>query len=324
MLEHVHACQEAGNQARGDELGKEKPRISVSQIGHWPRAAIYDAFRWHRDHRLHVEPTHPFRGYVQEIMEAGNVWEHQTAKALARKFGDAAHWRKDDPALRVRNSCWSGHIDFLIDPCHEYPAGAIIEHKATNPNNFKAKDRLPYLFHCLQLLTYRQLLQQKDPSIGYLPAYLYYRSWANWGELSVWEDDRYIVWEGEINGTYKSGEIEMEYTREEQMAMLEHYFIRQELPPRYETPTAVIFSCTRIRGKKVYPDCLYFGHCWPSCHRTGHCREPDRRPRARLAARIHNIYARAGRLYQEAVEEENRYREYHRDKYEVPAVPQFH
>ena len=38
--------------------------------------------------------------------------------------------------------------------------------------------------------------------------------------------------------------------------------------------------------------------------------------------RIHNMFARAGRLYQEAVEEENRYREYLRDKYEVPAVPQ--
>jgi len=54
--------------------------------------------------------------------------------------------------LRVGDGVWSGHIDFLVEPCEEYPAGAIVEHKATNPVNFAHKNRLPYLFHCLQVL----------------------------------------------------------------------------------------------------------------------------------------------------------------------------
>jgi hypothetical protein len=39
---------------------------------------------------------------------------------------DAARYHPDhplhvDPALRVGNDLWSGHIDFLIDPCQELP-----------------------------------------------------------------------------------------------------------------------------------------------------------------------------------------------------------
>ena len=59
-------------------------------------------------------------------MEAGNVWEHQTGKALVRQFDGVVHWERDDPALRVRNGVWSGHIDFLIEECADFPAGAII------------------------------------------------------------------------------------------------------------------------------------------------------------------------------------------------------
>jgi hypothetical protein len=58
-----------------------------------------------------------------------------------------------------------------------------------------------------------------------IPAFIYYRSRANWAELSVWDSDRYIVWEGEINAKCKSGEFEMQYTLSEQMEMLEHYWL---------------------------------------------------------------------------------------------------
>ena len=199
VIEHIQTCHEKGNQARGDELGREEPRLSVSQIGHCPRLAIFEAVRYHPDHPLHVEPTHPFDAYVLEIMEAGNVWEHQTGRALAHRYEDAVHWRKDDDALRVKNGLWSGHIDFLIDECDDFPGGAIIEHKATNPVNFRAKDRLPYPFHCMQVLTYRRLLQQKLGMDYIIPTYLYYRSWANWAEIQVWEYEDCIEWEGEIN-----------------------------------------------------------------------------------------------------------------------------
>jgi hypothetical protein len=156
VIEHVRACNEQGNKARGGELSQLPPRIPVSQIGHCPRQAIFEAARWHPDHPLHVDPTHPFDDYVMEIMEAGNVWEYQTGKALSREFGSRyTHWLREDPALRVGNKYWSGHIDFWIEPCQDYPDGAIIEHKATNPVNFVHKDRLPYLFHCPQVLAYR-------------------------------------------------------------------------------------------------------------------------------------------------------------------------
>ena len=115
-----------GNRKRGDELSQLEPRIPVSQTGHCPRQAILEAVRYHPEHPLHAEPTHGFDPYVKEIVEAGNVWEHQTGKALAEQFDGVVHWERDDPALRVRNGVWSGHIDFLIEECASFPGGAII------------------------------------------------------------------------------------------------------------------------------------------------------------------------------------------------------
>ena len=180
VTNYIETRHVEGNRKRGDELGKLEPRIPVSQIGHCPRQALLEAVRYHPEHPLHAEPTHGFDAYVKEIMEAGNVWEHQTGKALAGQFDGVVHWEHDDPALRVRNGVWSGHIDFLIEECADFPAGAIIEHKATNPVNFQRKDRLPYPFHCMQVLMYRRLLQQKLQSDYVIPTYLYYRSWSNW------------------------------------------------------------------------------------------------------------------------------------------------
>jgi hypothetical protein len=267
VIQHVRECHEAGNQARGDELGQEEPRLSVSQIGHCPRMAILDAVRYHPHHPLHAAPTHDFDDYVLEIMEAGNVWERQTGKALARRFGDRVHWQRGDPELRVRNGCWSGHIDFLIEPCEAYTGGAIVEHKATNPVNFQRKDRLPYPFHCLQVLMYAELLRQKRGLSRAMPTYLYYRSWSNWAELQVWRDDGYTMWEGEMNGKHKSGTIELDLG--EQAGVIEHYWQAQTLPPRYDTPVQVQFSCARARGGDVYPDCRYFGACWPELEQEG-------------------------------------------------------
>jgi hypothetical protein len=160
-VERVQVRHEEGNEARGAELSQEKPRIPVSQIGHCPRMAIFEAARYHPDHPLHVAPTHLFDDYVLEIMEAGDVWERQTTRALARKYGDAVHWKKDDDARRVKDDCWSGHVDFLVEPCGSFPVGAVIEHKATNPANFQRQGRLNYPFHCLQVLTRERLLRQK-------------------------------------------------------------------------------------------------------------------------------------------------------------------
>ena len=267
VTNYIETRHVEGNRKRGDELGKLEPRIPVSQIGHCPRQAIMEAVRYHPDHPLHAEPTHSFDVYVKEIMEAGNVWEHQTGKALAEQFDGVVHWERDDPALRVRNDVWSGHIDFLIEECDHYPAGAIIEHKATNPVNFQRKDRLPYPFHCMQVLMYRRLLQQKLQSDYIIPTYLYYRSWSHWAEIQVWEYDDGIEWEGEINGRTKSGEFDI--CMDDTVRELQDYWLRQVLPPRYRTPTTVKFSCAKVRKGQAWPDCRYFGTCWPELPQEG-------------------------------------------------------
>jgi len=267
VLDHVLLLNQKGDLARKKELEKLPPRLSVSGIGHCPRQAIFEAARYHPDHPLHVDPTHPFDAYVKEVMECGNLWETQTRKALALGLGDKVHWRKNDPLLRVGNDVWSGHLDFVVEPCEEYPGGAIFEHKATNPVNFVRKGRLPYLFHCMQVLTYGRLYREQH-GIGReaLPTWLYYRSWSHWAELEVWDDGRYIVWEGTLNGRDRSGEFEMEVSLTDRMEMLEAAWLQQELPPRYETPFAVDFTCARTNKKRGTgrPSCRYFGVCWPN------------------------------------------------------------
>ena len=267
VLEHVHACCEEGDHLRGAELSTLEPRLPVSQIGRCPRQAIFEAVRYHPDHPLHADTTHPFDPYVEELLECGNVWEHQTGRALSRRLGDKVHWQRADPALRVGNEYWSGHIDFLIDPCSDFPNGAIIEHKATSPTNFVRKDRLPYPFHCMQVLTYERLARRKLGRTDPIPTYLYYRSWSNWGELQVWAKDGRIFWEGKINGRRKSGEFEIDL--DEKVKALESYWKQQTLPPRYESPTAVKFSCARARNGRAYPSCRYFGVCWPELPQHG-------------------------------------------------------
>jgi hypothetical protein len=170
------------DRARRAELQEHGPRLPVSQLGHCPRRCVFEAVRHHLEHPLHVEVTHSYDEYVQEIMEVRNVWERETGIALQRAYGNLLHWDKGDSALRVGNEHWLGHLDFFVEECRQFPYGAVIEHKATNPDNFIKKGRLPYQFHCLQVLMYRRLLPQKW---GNPKAYLYYRSWSHWAEFAL-------------------------------------------------------------------------------------------------------------------------------------------
>jgi len=260
-LYHAAACVNQSNEDRAKELGAKPPRIPVSQIGHCPRQAILEAVRYHPNHPLHTDITHPFDTYVMEVLQAGNVWEPETGKALSRRLGDRVHWERGDPELLVGDDIWSGHIDFLVEPCEEYPIGAVIEHKATNPWNFSAKNRLPYPFHCMQVLMYERLARRKFGLPDPMPVWLYYRSWNNWAELMVWDEDDAIVWEGTINNSFKSGVIEE--SLDERIRLLEEYWKAQELPPRYETPIAEPFTCARAKNGTGRPSCKYFGYCWP-------------------------------------------------------------
>jgi hypothetical protein len=99
IVQHVQVRHEEGNEARGAELSREKPRIPVSQIGHCPRLAIFEAVRYHPDHPLHVAPTHPFDDYVLEIMEAGNVCKYQQATCISRSTATARGERSECIAL---------------------------------------------------------------------------------------------------------------------------------------------------------------------------------------------------------------------------------
>ena len=74
VIKHVRAKQEESNQAWEDTHHYDEPRLFVSDIGHCPRAAYYNAFGHFEGHPFCVERTHPFDDYVVEILRAGYVW----------------------------------------------------------------------------------------------------------------------------------------------------------------------------------------------------------------------------------------------------------
>jgi hypothetical protein len=127
------------------------------------------------------------------------------------------------------------------------------------------KDRLPYLFHCLQALAYERLYRKQHGLNHVVPVWLYYRSWNHWAELEVWDNGGYLCWNGLVNGREKSGEFEMEVSLDTQMQMLAGYWRAEALPPRYETPFTEAFTCGWRDAKKriAKPSCQYFGVCWP-------------------------------------------------------------
>ena len=92
VIEHIQTCHEKGNQARGDELGQEEPWLSVSQIGHCPRMAIFEAVRYHPDHPLHVEPTHPFDAYVLRVWRPGTCGSTRRAEIQVWEYEDCIEW----------------------------------------------------------------------------------------------------------------------------------------------------------------------------------------------------------------------------------------
>lgn len=229
----------------GDWAKAHSGKLAISDLGHCPRKALLRV--------AGIEPTDPFDDYVKEVMRAGIVWEEETKRALEHVIT-----KRLCTQTRVENDDWVGHLDFT------WP-GVIVEHKATNSVNFRRKNGLPYEFHCLQVLGYQRLVKEetgKEPA-----AFLYYRSWANWGELQVWGYSDEIYWEGEINGYEKSGSFDLSI--DDEMASLEAdleaYRETKHLPDTYETPCEKQFACCRIdkRKKIARPSCTYFSHCWP-------------------------------------------------------------
>ena len=188
--------------------------------------------------------THPFRSYVLEVLRAGILWEEETARALRSIPGIQEQ-------LHVGNAKWSGRIDFLTDTC-------IIEHKATNPANLRYSKRIPYEHHCLQLLAYQYFLEG-TPNERRL-AILYYRGWASWGEIEVRQLRDGIHWHGVIAGKVKDGFLETGLA--EEMGKFEQWWGKDELPPKYDSPTEHVFACTRKIKSDTVPNCPYYGVCW--------------------------------------------------------------
>jgi len=82
-------------QADNDRAWQEahSHRLAVSDLGHCVRKAYL---------RLRKsQETHPHDDYVLGIMRDGNVYQDDTARALAAWYGGQVHWDKDDPALCV-------------------------------------------------------------------------------------------------------------------------------------------------------------------------------------------------------------------------------
>lgn len=261
MLERLRAEHK---QDEGKWEKDHEGKLAVSEIGHCVRQAYL---------RLaDVEQTNPPNDYLLELFRCGYMWEAETRKALQAKFGNALHWdQKNDPLMTVGGDIWKGHIDFWIDPQDKYPELVIVEHKATSPVNFVRKDRLPYPFHCLQALAYEKLLRHRQNLGGSIKVLLYYRSWTNWAEFQVWEDNHEgwatpsIFWEGKVNGKPKSGLFELSLPDE--VAAFESWWGATDLPPKYETPFTKQFGCFRQVKKRghptvAWPSCKYFTHCW--------------------------------------------------------------
>lgn len=247
VVKHVIVSNQESRE-RWEKLHKDRPdRLFVSDLGGCVRKAYL---------RLRGEEvTHPFDSYVLEVMKAGKLWEWETTCAMRR-----AHGTKLQEQVPVGNEIWSGRADYLLP-------GRVIEHKATNPANFKYGHRLPYPHHCLQVLAYSLLLDNT-------PATLYYRSWDQWAEIQVCQNAYGIVWEGEFKGKFKSGVLEgLDIVKE--MASFEEWWGQEELPPRYPTPFEKNFTCTKKQRKLYRPACQFFGVCWPQYPQSGTFKEDE-------------------------------------------------
>jgi len=200
--------------------------------------------------RLHgVEQSDPFDGFMKRLFFSGEMAERKLEVALHAEFNEI------QSQVHLENECFIGTADFII------PSLAIVEHKETGKNNFKYKS-LPMENHCLQVLAYQRLLGEPGTD-----AIIYYQNQADWAEFRVWEHWDSIVWEGEINGTYKTGEIET--TLDAEMQALIKPYRKDEIPPRYKTPFEKNYTCCSMYKTYAYSRCNWFNYCWEGTEYEG-------------------------------------------------------
>lgn len=236
-------CDKSQAEWAGRHAGRV-PKLHPSSVGGCRRKAVLNAVDAYPDHLLHVDAA-PLDDYVAELMYHGETWEAVNAPA----FTSAIY----HPHLETE--CWRGEPDFLINGT----VACLVEHKDTAEHNFKIKDRLPYDFHCAQLVCYGLLWEQIH---GHLPEMrLYYNGRGHYAEFLVWPNEELTIWEGQVDDRWHSGVFPLCVGAE--MVALEGYWKRQEVPESHASPFAERFACTKRNRDLAYPACVYFNHCWP-------------------------------------------------------------
>lgn len=190
--------------------------------------------------------------YLLELFFNGNLWEREILKSIAQYT----------PATQVvvRNDVFSGKIDALIGG----HTSIIVEIKDTADHNFRARDRLPYLHHCYQVLAYEVLLQAKWGDIGRGPieCRLYYHGRSQWAEFVVKQED----WGISVVGNKNGDDVEVPFLGadvNQEMSLFRDHFENGTFPARYETPFTERFACTKTVKGYTWPACQYIEHCWP-------------------------------------------------------------
>ena len=263
MAERILRKQEESDREWTESHKDRVPRLSISDIGWCRRKAIYGAYKPYVNHPLHVDVTHPFDEYLLTKFEEGSTMEQMTSDGVQEHYkGTSTDVSDNEP---WRHGHWSGRPDLWIV---ESGRAIIVEHKTTEPQNFRYGNRLPYDHHLYQLMGYWILakrLKLVDLSVDLV---LYYRGFGNWAEFDVVpKPGGAIHYYGEVNGEYKAGTVD--YNVEQEMLALETYFKAEALPEKYDSPFTERFACTKKNKAGYWPNCAYFGVCWPGCPQSG-------------------------------------------------------
>lgn len=250
-----HRLGDIAWEAKYKHLGQ---RLHISDLGGCPRAAYL---------RLLGHEPRPWDDYTIEVMQAGNVWEHENGEALSRYYHEHIGNHGLITQTVLGDGIWAGSDDYELANLNG--VNYVIEHKNTSNANFQYGNRLPYNFHIYQVLGYAYLLHQTKP-IQDWQARLYYHGRGNWAEFEVYESapfvdgSAHILYEGQINGKPVHGELPTSLYLE--MEKLERYW-PDTLPPTYDTSVDfdITFGCTKSRGRKGhkvhYPSCRWWVHC---------------------------------------------------------------
>jgi len=178
-------------------------------------------------------------------MQAGNMWEDETVRALTKVYGADSVITQ----LPLKTDTWSSKCDAVL--WHKTPDVTIVEHKATGDKWWNYKGGLPKAEHLGQLWLYGELYEAE---FGLKPRLiLFYRSWGHYAEYTVDSLSDGLMLDGEIDG--KPDMRKVAYKPWEWRAELEKHFQNGTFP---EKTKHVDGNCT-FQNK---PNCRYYFTCY--------------------------------------------------------------